>query len=109
MSHRLAKQRSRRLLFNSFAQSFENVSNKSATKKNGTTLMECRSVKLFCACTFNLFHLLFVVVLVVAVVLCCCGGGSVMVLLIFLKGWVTQEQLLFSLVRGLQTNKLCKW
>ena len=36
MSHRLAKQRSRRLLFNSFAQSFENFSNKSATKKNGT-------------------------------------------------------------------------
>ena len=49
------------------------------------TLMECRSVKLFCACTFNLFHLLFVVVVVVAVVLCCCGGGSVMVLLIFFE------------------------
>ena len=66
--------------------------------------MECRSVKLFCACTFNLFHLLFVVVLV-AVVLCCCGGGSVMVLLNFFERGGLLKQVLVSLVRGLQTNK----
>ena len=39
MSHRLVKQPSCRLLFNSFTQSFENVSNKSATKKRyGSTV-----------------------------------------------------------------------